>query len=76
MVSQDYAKALKALDGIRERRHKFICLNDNMNHSHPDSAKTLQILKDFYESLFPIPSIFELPPGQRNEYLYIDELRN
>ena len=32
------------------------------------------ILLDFYESLFPIPSQFELPPEYRNRFLNVDDL--
>ena len=32
------------------------------------------ILLDFYESLFPIPSQFELPPEYRNRFLHVDDL--
>jgi len=32
-------------------------------------------LHELYEWYFPLPSSFELPPGQENEYLYIDEIR-
>ena len=30
-------------------------------------------LMDFYESMFPVPSQFELPPYYRNKYLHLDE---
>ena len=28
---------------------------------------------DFYESMFPVPSQFELPPYYRNKYLHLNE---
>ena len=28
---------------------------------------------DFYESMFPVPSQFELPPIYRNKYLHLNE---
>ena len=28
---------------------------------------------DFYESMFPVPSRFELPPYYRNKYLHLNE---
>lgn len=64
------------LDGIRFRRHKFICLNDNLNHTNPDSVRVLKMLRDFYVSLYPTPSSFELPEGVTNEFLHVDEFRN
>lgn len=39
------------------------------------SAELLSQLYHFYESLFPIPAIFELPDNQHNPTLYIDEYR-
>jgi len=32
-------------------------------------------LKDFYDSMFPLPSSYELPPGQLNQFLYMEEYR-
>jgi UDP-N-acetylglucosamine-lysosomal-enzyme len=74
MVDNDFAEMRKKFDGIRNFRHKFICLNDNMNHNERDSANSVQVLNDFYESLVPLPSGFELPKGVENPELYLDEL--
>ena len=41
MVDQNDASIQSRLDGIRERQHKFVCLNDNMNHSDPKSVEVL-----------------------------------
>lgn len=73
MVGTNSTDVLRAIDGIRSRRQKFICLNDNMNHSDPHSVEVVKVLKDLYESILPIPSSFELPPNKTNRYLYIDE---
>jgi len=32
MVGNNATNTQNSLDGVREKRHKFICLNDNMNH--------------------------------------------
>lgn len=32
------------------------------------------VLRDFYESMFPLPSQFELPRQYRNRFLYLWEL--
>ena len=53
---------------------KFICLNDDMNKTHAPPAELLAVLRDFYESYFPKPSPFELPEGQSNPALWLDEL--
>ena len=91
MVGTNSTNVQKALDGIRERRQKFICLNDNMNHSDPEAAnvkifflhlcladlffQTVRVLKEFYDALFPLPSSFELPANESNKYLYIGEMK-
>eukprot|EP01103_Thecamoeba_quadrilineata_P002665 TRINITY_DN1257_c0_g1_i1.p1 TRINITY_DN1257_c0_g1~~TRINITY_DN1257_c0_g1_i1.p1 ORF type:complete len:1024 (-),score=211.29 TRINITY_DN1257_c0_g1_i1:198-3269(-) len=76
MIRESVQKTQKSLDGIREGRHRFICLNDNLNHSDPTTRELLNVIHDFYLSLFPQKSEFELPDGVENEYLYIDEMRN
>jgi len=40
-----------------------------------DEALILAVLQDFYISLFPKKSIFELPDNYRNRFLYIEEYR-
>ena len=54
------------------RKTKFVCINDDMKEAPPS---VVALLHDFYESYFPKPSAFELPPGQTNPYLYISDLR-
>ncbi len=65
----------KRLDEIRTKMPKFICLNDDMNKTHAPPQQLLQTIADFYMSYFPLPSPFELPPGESNPFLYIDLLR-
>ena len=46
-----------------------------MDHSK-DEAKTVKaVLLDFYESILPTPSDFELAREYRNRFLHTDELR-
>jgi len=73
MIGTNATDVLRALDGIRHKKQKFICLNDNMNHSNPHSVEVVKVLQEFYKSLFPNISSFELPEGQTNKYLYLDE---
>lgn len=54
---------------------KFICLNDNIDHSHKDAVTVKAVLRDFYESMFPLPSQFELPREYRNRFLHMEELQ-
>lgn len=62
------------LDEVRKDQRKFICLNDNMDHSKEDTKLSQLLLQDFYESLFPLPSQFELPSNLRNRFLYVEDL--
>ena len=73
MINQNSSKALGHLDWIRKNRRKFICINDNIDHA-TDSAFTVKsIIKEFYVSLFPIPTSFELPLNYRNRFNNYDE---
>ena len=66
------------LNELRAKRRKFICLNDNFEHS-TNSTRELnlrQILNNFYTSIFPLRSKFEHPPGKLNEFLYIEQYRH
>eukprot|EP01114_Cavostelium_apophysatum_P003574 TRINITY_DN1353_c0_g2_i5.p1 TRINITY_DN1353_c0_g2~~TRINITY_DN1353_c0_g2_i5.p1 ORF type:complete len:1245 (+),score=388.40 TRINITY_DN1353_c0_g2_i5:191-3925(+) len=74
MIGNNATNVQKSLDGIRERRQKFICLNDNMNHADPNSADVVRVLGEFYESLYPLPSSFELVNGTVNQFLHLDEI--
>lgn len=75
MIKTNVSGVVGQLDDIRRNPKKFICLNDNIDHTQ-DQAKTVKaILQDFYESLFPLQSQFELPREYRNRFTHIDELR-
>ncbi|XP_028409646.1 N-acetylglucosamine-1-phosphotransferase subunits alpha/beta-like [Dendronephthya gigantea] len=75
MIKNNATHVLKQLDGIRKNRKKFICLNDNIDHERKNASVVKGILVDFYESLFPVPSQFELPDHLRNQFLYMADLR-
>lgn len=54
-----------------------MCLNDNMDSSKSDENEFVRtILNDFYLSLLPKASKFELPVEYRNRFDNIYELRN
>ncbi|KAK3755467.1 hypothetical protein QZH41_005971 [Actinostola sp. cb2023] len=73
MISNNATLVLTQLDNIRARKKKFVCLNDNIDHSQ-NATLVRALLVDFYKSLFPIPSQFELPANFRNRFLYVDDL--
>jgi Stealth protein CR2, conserved region 2/Stealth protein CR3, conserved region 3/Stealth protein CR4, conserved region 4/Stealth protein CR1, conserved region 1/LNR domain len=74
MVGTNNTNVKKSLDGIRSRRQRFICLNDNMNHTDPASVDVVRTLREFYESIVPLPSTFELPDNQLHEAAYRDDI--
>ena len=41
----------------------------------PGAQDIVSGLRDFYTSMFPKRSEFELPVGLRNKFLYVDDLR-
>ncbi|XP_053497848.1 N-acetylglucosamine-1-phosphotransferase subunits alpha/beta isoform X2 [Ictalurus furcatus] len=75
MVRTNVSHVVGQLDDIRKNPRKFICLNDNIDHSHKDAGTVKAVLKDFYESMFPLPSQFELPREYRNRFLHMAELQ-
>lgn len=75
MVRTNVSHVVGQLDDIRKNPKKFVCLNDNIDHGHKDAATVKAVLRDFYESMFPLPSQFELPREYRNRFLHMDELQ-
>ncbi|XP_021926152.1 N-acetylglucosamine-1-phosphotransferase subunits alpha/beta isoform X2 [Zootermopsis nevadensis] len=76
MLNSNISQLVSHLDDIRRDPKKFICLNDNLDPKREeDNAVARAILQDMYESLFPKPSSFELPPEFRNRFLHITELQ-
>lgn len=73
MISNNASLVLRQLDGIRAHKKKFICLNDNIDHAQ-NASLVRALLVDFYQSLFPTPSQFELPKDYRNRFLYMEDL--
>ena len=63
MIHDNATVVRRVLDGIRARKAKFVCLNDDMNTSHVPDDDLLLALRNFYTAYFPEPSVFEIPPG-------------
>lgn len=74
MIRDNASAVLHQLDAIRGKKKKFVCLNDNIDHSKKDAELIKALLVDFYQSLFPIPSQFELSQEYRNRFLRVGEL--
>ena len=45
---------------LRKNPIQFLCVNDLMDHSQPESAIAKQELEKFYETIYPFKSEFEL----------------
>lgn len=75
MIRTNVSHVVGQLDDIRKNPRKFVCLNDNIDHNHKDAQTVKAVLRDFYESMFPIPSQFELPREYRNRFLHMQELQ-
>lgn len=41
----------------------------------PEAGATVEAIQEFLQAFFPVRSQFELPPGYRNRFLHVDELR-
>ncbi|XP_075546750.1 N-acetylglucosamine-1-phosphate transferase subunits alpha and beta isoform X2 [Dermacentor variabilis] len=74
MLNNNASRVLAQLDELRREPKKFICLNDNLDYSSKDLNLVRLVVHDFYESLFPTSSQFELPTEYRNRFLYVREL--
>lgn len=75
MIRTNVSHVVGQLDDIRKNPRKFVCLNDNIDHNHKDAQTVKAVLRDFYESMFPVPSQFELPREYRNRFLHMHELQ-
>ncbi|XP_076069622.1 N-acetylglucosamine-1-phosphotransferase subunits alpha/beta-like [Oratosquilla oratoria] len=76
MISSNISTVIQQLDDVRKNPKKFVCLNNNMDSKRKDNELIHALVQDTYESLFPLPSAFELPPMYRNRFLYASELES
>lgn len=74
MIHGNVSKVVGQLDDIRKHPKKFICLNDNIDHRSEEAKTVKAVVQDFYESLLPVPSQFELPGEYRNRFLHVKDL--
>ncbi|KAK7070841.1 hypothetical protein SK128_002684 [Halocaridina rubra] len=75
MVTSNISIVVHMLDEVRKHPRKFICLNSNLDPKSKDNDLIHALVQDTYESLFPVPSSFELPLNYRNRFLYIKDLQ-
>jgi len=74
MIRDNASGVQHQMDHILLKRPKFICVNDNMNHSHPENPQVIEVMHEFFKTYFPWRSSFELPEGRLNQYQYIDDM--
>ncbi len=74
MIRSNATILAKELDELNKHLKKFMCLNDNIEHKEKiDVTIIKEMLVEFYESMFPHRSNFELPPNKRNKFVYIHD---
>nr|CAB3250130.1 N-acetylglucosamine-1-phosphotransferase subunits alpha/beta [Phallusia mammillata] len=76
MIRSNVSTVVGQLDDIRKNPKKFICLNDNIDHNLEQASTVKAVVRDFYETLFPSQSQFELPHEYRNRFSNLRELRS
>ena len=74
MIANNVSVVQNQLDWIRKNSRKFVCINDDIDHDRADAKQVRKVLKEFYESMFPMPSQFELKSNLRNRFLHKHEL--
>jgi len=72
MIRSNVSLLVQELDKLRKNPKKFICLNDDIDHEEEKEARSVRhLLHEFYESLVPLPSSFELKDGRTNEFAHL-----
>ena len=72
MLDGNVSHVISKLDRIRKNDKKFICINDNIE-TGSDYLTVRNLLIDFYLTVLPLPSPFELPNNYRNRFAYLDD---
>lgn len=78
MIRSNATIVAQELDQLNKHLKKFMCLNDNIDHKSSqdmDVIRVKRMLVQFYESIFPTRSQFELPVGHINRFLYIHDYK-
>eukprot|EP01059_Diplonema_ambulator_P003086 TRINITY_DN12724_c0_g1_i1.p1 TRINITY_DN12724_c0_g1~~TRINITY_DN12724_c0_g1_i1.p1 ORF type:complete len:1088 (+),score=329.81 TRINITY_DN12724_c0_g1_i1:47-3310(+) len=73
MIRNNATVVQRQMDHMMWKRARFMCINDNMNHSDPANREVLNVLLTFMKDYFPIATEFELPDGVENKHLHTFE---
>ncbi|XP_053658202.1 N-acetylglucosamine-1-phosphotransferase subunits alpha/beta [Anopheles marshallii] len=77
MLTSNITQVVDALDELRKTPKKFNCINDNLSYDRPEENQLVRaLLEDFYLSLFPARSNFELESTYRNRFQRYDDYRS
>ncbi|XP_073813415.1 N-acetylglucosamine-1-phosphate transferase subunits alpha and beta [Musca autumnalis] len=69
MLTSNVTDVVDGLDRIRRNTRKFNCINDNLDPRYNEENELIRnLLEDFYVSLFPHRSQFELNHQYRNRF--------
>ncbi|XP_077401638.1 N-acetylglucosamine-1-phosphotransferase subunits alpha/beta-like [Vanacampus margaritifer] len=75
LLNNDLADAAHIFDDIHQQPRKFVCINDEIDHTKSNAMGVKKKLMEFYQSMFPQPSQFELHKDMPNKFLHMDEHR-
>ncbi|XP_077401637.1 N-acetylglucosamine-1-phosphotransferase subunits alpha/beta-like isoform X2 [Vanacampus margaritifer] len=75
MIHNDLAEVEHIFDDIHRHPKKFVCINDDIDHTKSNAMGVKKKLMEFYQSMLPQPSQFELHKDMPNKFLHMDELR-
>nr|XP_061809459.1 N-acetylglucosamine-1-phosphotransferase subunits alpha/beta-like [Nerophis lumbriciformis] len=73
MIHNNVAEATRQFNDIKARPKKFVCINDDIDHSQSNAGNMKAKMAEFYKSMFPQPSQFELPQKMFGKFLHMDE---
>uniref|UniRef100_A0A182P6I9 LNR domain-containing protein n=1 Tax=Anopheles epiroticus TaxID=199890 RepID=A0A182P6I9_9DIPT len=77
MLTSNITQVVDALDELRKTPKKFNCINDNLTEDRSEDNQLITaLLEDFYLSLFPARSSFELESTYRNRFQRYEEYRS
>eukprot|EP00759_Apiculatamorpha_spiralis_P029324 PhF_6_TR31510/c0_g1_i2/m.46426/K08239/GNPTAB; UDP-N-acetylglucosamine-lysosomal-enzyme len=76
MIRDNLTVVQNQMDHVLYKRPKFLCINDNMNHTHPDHPRIVDVVQKLLRMYYPTPSPFELPDGTENEFLHLEDMNN
>ena len=78
MIRSNATIVAQELDELNKHLKKFMCLNDNIDHKSSEDKDVIAVkrmLVQFYESILPIRSQFELPFNRINEFTDIRDYK-